>query len=94
MKYREFTDSVKARLGNVDWGMLGKLHQKYEAHFILDMINKLPPYMDAETPKKKIIYLTAICRKYATRENIKSVADIDFSGFKLGDINGSKQTDT
>lgn len=81
MEYREFTDIVLAKLGNVNWGMLGRLSKQYTLPFILSCIEKGTPYIQKRKPAHRITYLSVICRKYATPADMINNNNIDWSIF-------------
>ena len=86
MKYREFTDAVLEKIGEVDWKLLGRLQKKYKKEFILECIEKAKHNIRPLSKTGKIIYLTKICAMESESSDLTKQTqkvDIDTSSFNL-----------
>lgn len=81
MTYREFTDEVLRIVGNVNWGMLGRLANQYKLPYILECVDKVEDNIRDKTPTSKTQYIAVVCRKYATDNDMITDDKIDWSKF-------------
>ena len=69
-EYRKFTDRIKAILGDVNWGMLGRMAKCYRWDFIVQCAKGMPANMYYKHPVAKTKYLYRICEKEALHTDI------------------------
>lgn len=69
--YRKFTDLLKKLLGNLDFRIIGKMHQIYTEDYIIRCVNKFPKSKLDLKPYQKSSYLFGICKKNAKMTDYK-----------------------
>lgn len=75
MMYRQFTDLLMEKLGDMNWGQIGRMSKVYKLDFILKVADDC---LDIRTyrPMAKTTYLHALCRKLAGDEDLVKKHDI------------------
>lgn len=81
MEYRDFTDQMLAKMGDMNWGMLGKLSKQYQWAFLLSCTDMVPDNIKKKSPSVKTQYLSAIARKHADNKDLIQTNNIDWSSF-------------
>lgn len=81
-EYRIFTDTIKAAIGEVNWGAIGRLAKVYKKPFILNCVSLFTEHAKTLSPKAKAAYLVSVCNKHATSDNyVQQEKKLDMGGF-------------
>lgn len=85
MKYREFTDALLIKVGDINWGMVGRMSKIFKTDFILDTADLLPDHIMKKSTTEKARFLLALCKKHASDNDFVvdevQKAKIDWSNF-------------
>ena len=83
MTYRELTDFIRDRIGDVDFKILGVLNRTYKREFIRDCVLMIPNSKKELMPKQKAAYLSGICKNTHSLSDLVQRNRIDMEGFNL-----------